>query len=193
MNVPWGAHICVFYKSKEDLIDILVPYFKMGLESNEFCMWVTSEPLGVKDAENALRKAMDNLDDYIKKNQLEILDYCDWYTMSGEFKSAEVLHGWMTKKRQALKRGFDGMRLTGNTTWLQNKDWKKFIDYEAKVNKVIGKHKMVAICTYPIDNIVLSGILIAGLRHQYVLIRREGKWNIVGATAYERIKSDSIR
>ena len=42
-DVPWGTHFCQFYQTKEDLIDILVPYFKAGLENNEFCLWVTSE------------------------------------------------------------------------------------------------------------------------------------------------------
>jgi len=43
-NVSWGTHFCQFYQTREDLIDVLVPYFKAGLESNEFCVWVTSEP-----------------------------------------------------------------------------------------------------------------------------------------------------
>jgi hypothetical protein len=37
-DVPWGTHICQFYDSKEDLADILIPYFKLGLENNEFCL-----------------------------------------------------------------------------------------------------------------------------------------------------------
>jgi len=48
-SVPWGTHFCQFYQTKQDLIDILVPYFKTGLENNEFCMWVTSEPLKVAE------------------------------------------------------------------------------------------------------------------------------------------------
>ncbi len=28
----WGIHFCQFYQTKEDLMDILVPYFKAGLE-----------------------------------------------------------------------------------------------------------------------------------------------------------------
>lgn len=27
-DVPWGTHFCQFYKTRQDLIDILVPYFK---------------------------------------------------------------------------------------------------------------------------------------------------------------------
>jgi hypothetical protein len=31
-DVPWGTHFCQFYQDKQDLVDILVPYFKAGLE-----------------------------------------------------------------------------------------------------------------------------------------------------------------
>src|SRR5450759_3233709 len=46
-DVSWGTHICQFFDTKEDLTDILVPYFKAGLENNEFCLWITSQPLEV--------------------------------------------------------------------------------------------------------------------------------------------------
>jgi hypothetical protein len=69
-NVPWGTHFCQFYQTKEDLIDILVPYFKAGLENNEFCMWITSEPLNNEDAKLEFKKKVKNLDDYIKKGQI---------------------------------------------------------------------------------------------------------------------------
>jgi hypothetical protein len=44
--VPWGTHFCQFYETQEDLVSILVPYFAAGLEGNEYCIWVTAEPLG---------------------------------------------------------------------------------------------------------------------------------------------------
>ncbi len=37
-EVPWGTHFCLFYETVDDLSDILIPYFKAGLENNEFCM-----------------------------------------------------------------------------------------------------------------------------------------------------------
>ena len=37
-DVPWSSHFCSFYETKVDLLDILVPYFKAGLEDNEFCV-----------------------------------------------------------------------------------------------------------------------------------------------------------
>jgi len=33
-DVRWGTHICQFYHSKEDLVEILVPYFKAGVDTH---------------------------------------------------------------------------------------------------------------------------------------------------------------
>ncbi len=52
---PWGTHFCNFYESRKDLLGMLVSYFKAGLEDNEFCVWVLSEPLSEKDAWEGLR------------------------------------------------------------------------------------------------------------------------------------------
>ena len=82
--------------------------------------------LKVEDARKSLRKAVKNLDKYIEKGQMEILDYSQWYTKTGKFDAERVLKGWVGKEQEAFKRGFDGLRLTGNTFWLEKEDWKDF-------------------------------------------------------------------
>src|SRR5512137_2753404 len=72
-DAPWGTHFCQFYGRKEDLIDILVPYFKAGLENDEHCMWVTSAPLGVQEAWEALGRALPELGSYRDRGRIEIL------------------------------------------------------------------------------------------------------------------------
>lgn len=122
-DVPWGTHFCQFYQTREDLINILVPYFKEGLENNEFCMWVTSQPLDVEKAKEALKKAVPDFDIYMEGGQIEIIPYTEWYKRGGFFDSDRVLNGWVEKLNQALAKGYDGLRLTGNTFWLEKKDW----------------------------------------------------------------------
>ena len=100
-DVPWGTHFCQFYQDQQDLIDILVPYFKAGLENNEFCMWITSEPLRAEEAKAALAREVDNLDDYLRNGQIEILDYSEWYTVGGRFEAGPVLQGWVDKLEAA--------------------------------------------------------------------------------------------
>lgn len=113
-DVPWGTHFCQFYHTKEDLIYILVPYFKAGLENNEFCIWITSEPLSKKEAKEVMREALPDFDRYLKKGQIEIVPHEEWYLKDGAFNSQRVLKGWVDKLDQALAQDYDGLRLTAN-------------------------------------------------------------------------------
>ncbi len=108
-DVPWGTHFCQFYQTREDLVDILVPYFKAGLENNEYCMWVTSKPLGVEDAKEALSQHVPDLDDYLESGQIEVIPYDDWYLKGGSFDSQRVLNGWVEKLNMALSDEYDGL------------------------------------------------------------------------------------
>src|SRR5882762_7517361 len=45
---PWGTHLCLFYETKEDLLEIVVPYLKDGFESREYCIWVIPDFLTSK-------------------------------------------------------------------------------------------------------------------------------------------------
>jgi hypothetical protein len=144
-DIPWSTHLCQFYETPKDLTDILVPYFKAGLENNEFCMWVTSPPLIEEVAREAMRTAMPDFDRYLEKGQIEIIPYDQWYLKDGIFDLQKALDSWIEKLDQALKQGYEGLRVTGNTAWLEKKDWESFAEYEAELNKVIGKYRMVAI------------------------------------------------
>ena len=71
-NMPWGTHFCQFYETKADLLATLVPYFKTGLENNEFCLWVISEPLTGIEAARALREAVPDLERHLTERRIEI-------------------------------------------------------------------------------------------------------------------------
>ncbi len=187
-GVPWGTHFCQFYKTKQDLIDILVPYFKAGLESNEFCMWVTSEPLMVAEAAEAMRGAVVNFDEYLRRGQIEIIPYNEWYLLVGTFDDDRVLKGWVSKLEQALAGRYSGLRLTGNTFWLERNHWQAFTEYEAEVNNIIGKYKMLAICTYCLDKCDGTAVIDVIKNHQFALIKQEGKWDIIESSIYKQAK-----
>jgi len=174
-DVPWGTHFCQFYQTKEDLMDLLVPYFKTGLENNEFCMWVTSQPLDVEDAKEALKRAVPDIDVYLKKGQIEIVPYIDWDLKEGTFDSEKVLNGWVEKINQALANGYDGLRL-GNYFRLEKKDREGFVNYEIRVDSVIGKHPTIALCTYSLDMCSATEIIDIVSGHQFVLSRKKGMW-----------------
>lgn len=198
-NVPWGTHFCQFYQTKQDLVEILVPYFKAGLEGNEFCMWVTSEPLLDDEARGLLAEAAPEFSKYVESGQIEILSYKDWYVKEGGFDSGRVLQGWIDKLDAARKKGFSGLRLTGNTFWLEREQWGAFTDYEAAVNSVIGQYNMIALCTYSLAKCNAREILDVVKNHRFALIKSEGRWELIQsgdqakAEAALRVSEDRYR
>ncbi|HBT60894.1 MAG TPA: hypothetical protein DEB40_04020, partial [Elusimicrobia bacterium] len=191
-DIPWGTHFCQFYQSKDDLLDILVPYLKAGLENNEFCMWVVSEPLGESEAKAALRQAVPQLDRYLSQGQLEIIPHTAWYLIDGVFESRRVLAGWAEKLQKGLAKGYDGLRLTGNTLWLESKDWSDFVAYEAEVDRVISDRRMIALCTYSLGACSATEIIDVVNNHQFALARRDGCWELVESAA-RRQATQSLR
>src|ERR1700716_3834959 len=55
-RISWGAHICLFYETKQDLLDTHVAYFKIGLQDDEFCLWAISDPITEEEARDALAR-----------------------------------------------------------------------------------------------------------------------------------------
>ena len=191
-DVPWGTHFCQFYEDKQDLIDILVPYFKAGLENNEMCLWVTSEPLRAEEAKAALAAEVQGLEQYIRNGQLEIWDSSRWYTSAVRFDSGQALRGLVDRIDAATGRGFDGLRASGNTVWQEKPPWQDVAKYEAAVDHFIGQNRMLALCTYSVGRCGASEILDLASNHAFALIKRGGKWQVI-ESAKRHLSEVSLR
>jgi diguanylate cyclase (GGDEF)-like protein/PAS domain S-box-containing protein len=185
-DVPWGTHFCQFYQTKEELADILIPYFKAGLESNEYCLWITADPLNEREAEKALRDA---IPDFYRlhqaKGQIEIVPHSLWYTKDGSFNLPGVLDGQAYKATQALAKGYEGVRITINVSWLGKKAWKSFVPYEESANKSIGNQTVLSLCSYPLAKCGSSEIIDVVRNHRFALVKAGGEWKLVGGSGYE--------
>ncbi len=178
--LPWGTHFCQFYQTKNDMIDIVVPYFQAGLENNELCIWVTSDFLTREEALAALKQRVPAFSTYIQKEQIEIFPYTNWYLRGGKFDLKRTLGMWMDKHDQALARGFDGLRTSGTPYWIDNKkDWDDFACYEAEINKVIGGTRLLVLCTYALEKCGVVEILDVIKNHEFALAMNRGRWQIV--------------
>jgi hypothetical protein len=176
----WGSHFCQFYRTKKDMLDVLVPYFRAGLEGNEFCVWVTSDFLTREHALKAMGNCIPGFSGYLSKGQMEIFPYTDWYLKGGKFDLRRTLDMWMEKHNQAISAGFAGMRVTGNPYWIDNKrDWDDFACYEAEINKVIGGTKLLVLCTYSLKKCGVVEILDVIKNHEFALAMNNGAWQVV--------------
>lgn len=192
-DLPWGAHFCQFYRTKEDLTEILIPYFKAGLENNEFCLWITAYPLDAEEAKEALRKAIPDFDIYLKNGQIKIIPYTDWYVKEGIFVSGRVLNGWVEELNQAQESGYKGMRFSWNTSWLKEEEWDNFVNFEKKADSVINNYHMITLCTYSLDAHDLTKTIDIVANHQFTLVKKEGKWERIENSGWKNlVKRKSI-
>ena len=172
-DVNWGTHFCQLYHREEDLMDILAPYIKAGLENNELCVWITLNYLAAK---KALEKSISDLDTYLENKQIEIIPYNDWYLKTGFFDPQEVLNGLIKKLSKAMTSNYDGLRLIEDIFYLEEEYRDDFVEYEKKMNRVIGNYQILALCTYALNEYSAAEIINVITGHQFALVKKEGRW-----------------
>jgi PAS domain S-box-containing protein len=181
---PWSTQLCLFHQTKEDLLDILPPYFKAGLENNEFCILICREPLRAGEAKEALCSAIRNLEDYVAKGQLKIVS-CDREQSEGEDSGlAEMRQLWVARARTALERGFAGLRLAGDICWLKKKGRKNLQHYEER-DEIVKNRKTLAISYYSLDECTALQIIAIIAAHELVMVRAGDGWELIKCFKYK--------
>jgi DNA-binding CsgD family transcriptional regulator len=180
-DLPWGTHLSLFYETRKDLLAALIPYFKEGLESNEFVLWIISkdDPLTKEEAWSALQEAIPDLERYAAARRIEILSHDEWFSPEGKFDPYRTISILNDKLAQALARGHVGMRLSGGTAWLQRGVWKDFQAFESALDKSIVDQRVLTLCTFPIAKSGAAEILAAARSHHFTVAIREGTLDII--------------
>jgi MEDS: MEthanogen/methylotroph, DcmR Sensory domain len=192
-DMPWGTHVCLFYETKEDLLDTLVSYCKAGLESQEFCLWVVAEPVREDEARHALKQVVPDLDRHLADQSIDIVSAGDWYLQGGTFDLKRVMSGWHERLALALARGYVGVRVTGDTAWLEKNDWKDFCEYQETLNNSIANQRLAVLCTYPLAACGAAEILDVARTHQFVIAKRHESWEIIETPGLKQAKAEIKR
>src|SRR5437899_2176094 len=192
-DMPWGTHFCLFYETRADLLETLVSYCKAGLENQEFCLWVVAEPLTGEDARHALRRAIPDFDRYLENGSIEMVQARDWYLQDGTFNRKRVIGGWNEKLARAAARGYAGVRVTGDTAWLEKRDWNDFGEYEESLNQAVANQRLTVLCTYPLAACGAAEILDVVRTHQFAVTKRRGSWDVIETAGHKQAKAEIKR
>ena len=192
-DMPWGTHFCLFYDTKVDLLETAVPYCRAGLQSEEFCLWVVAPPVTKEDALQALQQAVPDFARYLLGNSIEIVAARDWYLQDGTFDLKRVIAGWNEKLARASAEGYAGVRVTGDTAWLERKHWNDFCEYEDALNGCIANQRLSVLCTYPLAACGAVEILDVVRTHQFAVTRRRGSWHVIETAGHKQTKAEIKR
>src|SRR5579863_2113231 len=192
-DIPWGTHFCLFYETLMDLLEPLVSYCKAGLESQEFCLWAVAAPLTGEVVTHALKQAVPDFDRYLSDESIEIVLARDWYLQNGRFDLKKVTGGWNEKLASASARGYAGVRVTGDSAWLEKQDWKNFCEYEDSINHSIANQRLTVLCTYPLAAFGAAEILDVVRTHQFAVTNRRGTWDVIETAGHKQAKAEIKR
>ena len=194
-EVPWGTHFSLFYETKKDLLEIVVPFFKAGLEANELCLWIVanSELLTINDATAALHEAVPDLDRLVKNGNIEIVPYYKWFLTGRAVDVRKAIARFRQKVSEAANRGFSGTRLTGSPAWMRNNlRARSFREFEQKFDGQLTREQMIAACTFPLRLSGAEDILNVARTHQFAVTVRKGAWKRVEIADIQSAKREAI-
>ena len=176
---PWGTHICLFYETPQDLYDVHADYFGAGLAGGEYCIWALSDPIDRENAIKALRQSVPDFDKYLRDGQIEFVPGYQWYLRGDEFDPQRITGGWHAKLDEALARGFEGMRVSGNAFWFETDLWTTFREYEAELDRSLAGRRMIVLCTYSLKASRAIDVLDVARTHNFSIAKRDGRWDFL--------------
>ena len=139
-------HLILVYDSLENKYNFLFRYIKQGLENNEVAAYVCSEenPNQIRDA---MKQFGIEVEKYERTGALNILHYTDFYIFDGKFSITKVLDSWNKLYKDALSKGFKGLRVTGEMEcFFKHHLIKELVEYEDAYR--VLDIPIVAICAY---------------------------------------------
>ena len=177
-EVRWGTHLCHLYESDQDLIEVLVPYFREGSGKKRALPVAVVCALGHQVME-ALRQDIPHFDQYRRKGQFQAIPYTEWYLRDGQFNVSTAVEHASAAVNEAKALGFEGLWGAGDLGWLDKSEWRTLVTYEETVSQVISAAQVVALCAYPLRALGIPEALELSRIHRSVVMRREGRWDVM--------------
>jgi two-component sensor histidine kinase len=100
---------------------------------------------------------------------------------------------WLGRANTAVGEGYAGLRLTGNTFWLECDGFDEFADYEAKVNTRFSSQPILALCSYCLGRCRPTDIIEVVRNHQFAISRRRGTWEVIEDASLRIARSELER
>lgn len=107
------------------------------------------------------------------------MPYTGWYLQDGSFSQQRVLDAASKRITAIADKGYSGLRASGNVGWLQKQSWEDFTRYEGAVSGLIGDHRVMTICSYPLATCGVRESLDLMRNHRLALIKHHGAWQAI--------------
>lgn len=169
-DVPWGTHISFVYHTKDEYLENFASYIGKGLLNNELCVWIYGEDTNPDELKEHLKNNVEDIDEYINRNQLLFIDNREWYIENNDFNELRVNKQWLELVKFSIDNGYDGLRAVADTSWLDKSYWRSFSAYEKNINTLISELPFIVVCLYNASKLGLYEFADVLNNHYYNII-----------------------
>lgn len=170
-DLYFGDHACSVFDSLEEQKIVTTAFVREGLARGEKLLCGTdTQP--VDAFLNQLRVTGIDASAYLTTGQLCVVDSEGTYVRNGVFNAGDMINTLERATAGALREGYTGLRVTGETSWaLQSLDMiAQLIEYEHKMGAFFLKNRCLALCQYDrrqFGSEILSRVLAC---HDFVIV-----------------------
>ncbi len=161
----WGTSFGFFFRSKEEMLAVFIPFIRTGMERGESCLWVIDPPLDPGEAEEVLTTEITSLGECRKSGQLRTVRGDSWP------EDGEDPDSFLTKTIDAaLYAGFDGVRFACGSR--RTKGGK----IVCPGLKTVLNDLAIGAYGYPYEKPGSAELLRSVISHRYTLVYTDGTW-----------------
>jgi len=167
-----AGHICAFFDSRHQEYDILVPYYKEGLDAGEEVVTIVDQNRYHNHCAQIRARGVD-VEQAMSTDLLKVLTAEDTYTAGGRFEAQrmyDLLQGALADAKGRGRR----VRTSGVMDWSAKgtPGTEELIEYEAKVNVLVPIYNCTLLCVYDLDRLSGRDVMDILATHPYVIHRR---------------------
>lgn len=189
-DTEWGTNICLFYETMDDLLRSTASFFKSGLERHERCIWSVSAPVTVDLAIETLQAMIPQIEAFLQSGAMKVTDQEKWDVRPDEFNLQRITAKWSDELAAAERHGFEGLRISGNASWLESRHWSPFCEYDHEMDRTVADKRIIVLCTHSLAakrEVEISEIVRG---HHFTLYCRNGSWELSETPELMRATAD---
>jgi PAS domain S-box-containing protein len=176
-SLPWGSHFCYYYDRPADLFRVNVSFLATGLANHELCTLLHpgSDYRGIDQFLQALGRTVPDLETRMAHGELEVIAHEELFLRGSSIDLDRALRRVTERADEAVSRGYDGLRWSGNGAWLQERAPGKSEAFERLLDRVVARKPMLLMCTYPLPAADKPKVVKSIRGHQFALADTMGQ------------------
>ena len=170
-DVPASSHICAFFDSRNEQREVLLPFFREGVEHREQVVSVFDAQANPHHLQDLARGRLAPHDNRLAR-QLRVMNAEESFLAAGRFDADRMFGTIDLILEAAAHTEFPHVRTCCEMTWaLHHLDaMDPLVEYESRLNTLTEHHDCTLMCVYDVN--LFSGPVLMDVlaTHPYVLM-----------------------